>query len=234
MGMTERVRRLRAASLSAVPAISTERAELITQFYRQHAEACSEPVRRALAFRHLVERQTIYLGEDELIVGEKGPAPKETPTYPELCCHTLEDLDILDTRDKISFRVSSQARRVYQHEIIPFWHGRTMRERILAEMAPEWHAAYQAGVFTEFMEQRSPGHTVLDGKIYQKGMLDFQHDIDHALRSLDFLSDPGAYAKKEQLRAMRIAAGAIIRFAERHAELAEAQAAAARAAGRGE
>ncbi len=232
MAMTERARRLRAESLQAVPAISTERAELITQFYRQHTELLSEPVRRARAFEHLLEHQTIYLGEDELIVGEKGPAPKATPTYPELCCHTLQDLEILDGREKIPFRVAPEARRVYEQTIIPFWQGRTMRERIFAEMTAEWHAAYQAGIFTEFMEQRSPGHTVLDGKIYQKGMLGFQRDIDRALLELDYLRDPGAYGKQEQLRAMRIAAGALIRFAERHALRAEEQAAAAQAAGR--
>ena len=49
-----------------------------------------------------------------------------------------------------------------------------MRDLIFGEMTAEWKAAYEAGIFTEFMEQRSPGHTVLDDKIYRKGMLDFQ------------------------------------------------------------
>ena len=44
-----------------------------------------------------------------------------------------------------------------------------MRELILNEMTDEWKAAYEAGIFTEFMEQRAPGHTVLDDKIYRKG-----------------------------------------------------------------
>ena len=231
MGMTPRVQRLRAASLQAVPAISTERAELLTQFYAQHTELLSEPVRRAKALEYLMEHQGIFLGVDELIVGEKGPAPKATPTYPELCCHSEQDLQILDSREKIPFRVSPEAMRVYRQTIIPFWRGRTMRERIFAQMTEEWQAAYAAGVFTEFMEQRSPGHTVLDDKIYRRGMLDFQNDIDRSLSALEYLSDPDAYHKQEQLRAMRIAAGALIRFAERHAQLAEAQAAAAHAAG---
>ena len=96
----------------------------------------------------------------------------------------------------------------------------TMRERIFQEMTPEWHAAYEAGIFTEFMEQRSPGHTVLDDKIYHNGMLDFKADIQTTLNALDFSSDPEAQAKRAQLEAMAIAADAIIRFAERHAEKA--------------
>jgi trans-4-hydroxy-L-proline dehydratase len=220
MTTSERVCRLRQESLSAMPTISTERAELMTAFYREHTELMSAPMRRALAFRHLMETRQIYIGEGELIVGEKGPAPKATPTYPELCCHSLQDLDILNSREKVSFKVSPESRRVYEDSIIPFWRGKSMRDLIFQEMESEWKAAYEAGIFTEFMEQRSPGHTVLDDKIYRKGMLDFQKDIEQSLERLDFLNDPDATYKREELRAMHIVADAIIRFAQRHAEKA--------------
>jgi len=221
MAISERVARLRKASLEARPALSTERAELMTAFYQEGWEGkVSAPVLRAMAFRYLMEHKTVYIGEGELIVGEKGPAPKATPTYPELCCHSLQDLEILDSRPKISFAVSPEARRVQEEVIIPFWRGRSMRDRIFAEMTEEWKAAYEAGLFTEFMEQRAPGHTVLDDKIYRKGMRDFQADIEASLARLDYLNDPEALAKQEELKAMHIAAEAIIRFAERHAERA--------------
>ena len=220
MHMSDRVSRLRGQSLAAVPTISTERAELMTEFYQQNTELISAPVRRALAFRHLMENKLIYIGEGELIVGEKGPAPKATPTYPELCCHSLQDLDILDSREKIPFKVSPQARKMYETCIIPFWRGKSMRELIFREMTEAWKDAYEAGIFTEFMEQRSPGHTVLDDKIYHKGMLDFQRDIEASMQALDYLNDPEAYQKQQQLQAMHIAAGAIVRLAERHAERA--------------
>jgi trans-4-hydroxy-L-proline dehydratase len=225
MSMTERVARLRRQSLEAMETISTERAELMTEFYRQELGPVSAPMRRALAFRHLMEHKTVCINDGELIVGEKGPAPKATPTYPELCCHSLGDLEILDSREKVSFKVCDAARRVYAEEIIPFWQGNSMRDLIFREMAPEWLAAYEAGVFTEFMEQRSPGHTVLDDKIYRKGMLDFIAEIECSLAALDILNDAGAYAKAEELRAMRICAHALIRNAERHAEAARALAA---------
>jgi len=220
MSMSERVARLRQQSLDARPTISSERAELLTGFYQQNLGLMSVPVRRALAFQYLMEHKTICFNEGELIVGEKGPAPKAAPTYPELCCHSLEDLDILNSREKISFAVSPQARQVYEETIIPFWRGKTMRELIFQEMTEEWKAAYEAGVFTEFMEQRSPGHTVLDDKIYRKGMLDFKQDIQQHLDSLDYLNDPDAYDKQEELKAMDICVDALIRFAERHAEKA--------------
>jgi formate C-acetyltransferase len=235
MAMGERVARLRQQSLDARPVISTERAELLTEFYRQDSAVLrSAAMRRALAFKYLMEHKTVYIGADELIVGEKGPAPKATPTYPELCCHSLADLDILNSRAKIPFAVSPEAFRVYAETIIPFWQGRSMRDLIFREMTDEWKAAYEAGIFTEFMEQRAPGHTVLDDKIYRRGFLEFQEDIRCSLASLDYLHDPAAYSKQEELRAMLICADAMICFAARHAakalELAAQEAGPARAA----
>ncbi len=219
--MSERVAQLRRQSLEAKPTLSTERAELLTAFYQENlGEIMSAPMRRALAFQYLMEHKAICFNPGELIVGEKGPAPKASPTYPELCCHSLQDLDILNSREKTSFTVSQAARQVYQETIIPFWRGRTMRELIFQEMTDEWKEAYQAGVFTEFMEQRSPGHTVLDDKIYRKGFLEFKRDIQNQLEALDYLQDPDAYDKQEELKAMDICAEALIRFAERHAEKA--------------
>ncbi len=218
--MNERVESLRKQSLDARPAVSAERAVLLTEFHRQQNRQLSIPVQRALAFRYIMENKAIYLGDGELIVGERGPSPKATPTHPEICCHSLQDLDILDSREKIPYAVAPEVRRIYEEVIIPYWKGRSMREMIFGEMAEEWKSAYEAGLFTEFMEQRAPGHTVLDGKIYHQGMLDFQRRIQFGIENLDLLSDPEAYCKREQLKAMAICADAIVRFARRHADLA--------------
>jgi formate C-acetyltransferase len=218
--LTERVNRLRQQSLNAVESLSSERAELLTDFYQQNVGIMSVPVQRALSFAHLLEHKRIAIYDGELIVGEKGDQPKAAPSFPELCCHTLEDLDILNSRPLTSFKVSAETRKAYEEKVIPFWQGRSIRDLLFTEMTQEWKDAYDAGIFTEFMEQRAPGHTVLDDKIYHNGMLDFQKKIDASLAKLDFLNDPEAYDKQEELKAMRITAGALIRFAERHSTLA--------------
>ncbi len=217
--MTERVARLRRCSLDTKPWVSMERAALLTRFYKQ-CGSVSVPLQRAYALRYILEHRSIYIGPDELIVGERGPAPKGTPTYPELCCHTSKDLEVIDARPKISYRVDDEARRIQREEIIPFWAGFSMRDRIFAEMTPEWKDAYEAGIFTEFMEQRAPGHTVLGDVIYRKGLLDLQAEVASSLSRLDFFGDPAAFDKQQELKAMAVAAGAVIRFAERHADLA--------------
>ncbi len=219
--MNERLKKLRQITLDTKPSISAERALLETEFYKSPAaDRVSTREARALAFKYILENKKLYLGDGELIVGERGPKPKATPTYPEICTHSLQDLDILHNREKISFDVDDEVRKSMQDIFIPFWKGRSIRDRIFEELDDDWKAAYEAGVFTEFMEQRAPGHTVLDNKIYNKGMKDFQADIKEQIGRLDFFNDPDALSKREQLKAMDIAAGALTAFAKRYAEKA--------------
>ena len=89
----------------------------------------SAPMRRALAFQHLMEHKTICIGEGELIVGEKGPAPKATPTYPGALLPQPARTSTSSTRARRSRSRSAPRRaQVYQETIIPFWQGRSMRE----------------------------------------------------------------------------------------------------------
>ncbi|MCF8232250.1 MAG: glycyl radical protein [Bacteroidales bacterium] len=217
--MNERIRKLRENSLSARETLSAERAKLITEFYQSgESRGVSIPVQRARAFYYLLQHKHICINDHELVVGERGPAPKATPTYPEITLHSLKDLDILNSRPKVSFKVSEETRRLYKEEIIPFWKGKTNRDRVFEAMTQEWIAAYETGVFTEFQEQRAPGHTVAGDKIYKKGMNDIIRETDNTISKLDFFNDPDAYDKREELKAMRIAAEALIMYAHRHSE----------------
>ncbi len=226
--MSTRIRRLREQSVSAPATVSVERAQLATEFYRSGvAQKEPVPIQRARLFDYLMTRKALCITDGELIVGERGPAPKATPTYPEVCLHSLEDLDTLDAREKVAFRVDDATRRIYRDEIIPFWQGKSIRERLFRELPREWQAAYRAGVFTEFMEQRSPGHTAMGDTIYRKGFNDLKAEIGAAIDALDFLNDPEALDKREQLQAMAICADALIVFAGRHADALDTLAAAA-------
>ena len=218
--MTSRTELLRRQSIDTHPRITCERALLMTEFYQKYSGLYSPPVMRAMAFLHLCKNKTIYLGDGELIVGERGPAPKVVPTYPELTCHSIEDLKILNSRQKTSYSVDDECIRVYAEKIIPYWRGRSIRDKMFLILPQEWKDCYEAGIYTEFMEQRAPGHTVLDDKIYNKGMLDFKKEIAESIAKIDIQNDPRAYAKIEQLKAMDIACDAVIIFAKRHSELA--------------
>jgi len=218
--MNDRTSQLRRQSLDTPPSISGERAQLLTDFYQANQGRCSVPAMRARAFQYLCRHKRIYIGEGELIVGERGPRPKAVPTFPELTCHSVEDLKILNSRPKTWYRVDEETVKLYEERVIPYWRGRSLRDRMFEELPAEWQDAYQAGIFTEFMEQRAPGHTVLDGKIYSRGLLDFKRDIAQATAKLDFLNDPQAYEQREALKSFDLSCDALILFAERHAVLA--------------
>lgn len=224
--MNERIERLRERSVNTQPSLSIERALIETEFYRKNEGKYPIPVMRAKNFYNLCAKKKIYIGDDELIVGERGPKPKSVSTFPELNCHTVNDFKVLRSREIQHYSISDKDIETYSREVIPYWKGKTQRDRIFNHVPESWKALYEAGVFTEFMEQRAPGHTALDGKMYRMGMKDFKAKIAARLEELDFINDPEATDKQDELRAMYISCDALILLGHRHAKEARRQAAA--------
>jgi formate C-acetyltransferase len=219
-GMNDRIRKLRKQSVEANAIIDMERAKFITETYKEMYGKVSTPELRALCLKNYFSKKTLYIGEGELIVGEKGSQPLAAPTFPELCCHSLEDLKLLNERELINFCVKEEDFEFQKDEIIPYWGERCIRENILSHMTREWKECYEAGIFTEFMEQRGPGHTVGSGNLYQKGFLDYKDEIMQELSELDYINDPEALDKEAELKAMDIACDAIMILAKRYSEYA--------------
>lgn len=224
-GTFARTKKLREASVTTKPHISIERAVLFTEAYKKWEGSVEMPVLRALSFKYFMENRTLCINDGELIVGEKGDSAQAAPTYPEICCHTIEDMNVMNDRDIVDFSVTEEDKRIQEEVIIPFWEKRQTRRKIVNAMAPEWKNAYEAGMFTEFMEQRAPGHTVCGDIIYRKGFADLKKDIEKEIANLDFLNDKEAYDKKADLEAMAISCDAMIIFGKRYAELARKMAA---------
>ncbi|WP_443595911.1 trans-4-hydroxy-L-proline dehydratase [Agathobacter sp.] len=218
-GMNDRIRKLRRLSMDTQCSIDMERARYFTEVYEKYEGKVSVPELRALGLKWYFENKTLYIGEGELIVGEKGCGPQTSPTFPDLCCHTIHDLQVMNDRELISFKVKDEDYE-FQKKIIPYWEERSIRHKILEHMTPEWKQAYNAGIFTEFMEQRGPGHTVGSENIYNKGFLEHKADIARALEALDYINDPEALDKEAELKGMDIACDAIILLADRYAAYA--------------
>lgn len=219
-GMNERVQRLRRESLDTPAHIDLERAVSETRTYQKYEGELSVPELRAQVLKEYFETKTLYIGEGELIVGEKGDSPQAAPTFPELCCHTVEDMHVMNDRELIHFHVRDEDFAVQEKVMIPYWEKRSIRHKILRAMSPQWKAAYECGIFTEFMEQRGPGHTVGSAKIYEKGFLDYKKDIQEAIDHLDYLNDSEAYDKRNELEGMKIACDAIMILGKRYASYA--------------
>jgi len=223
--MNERIRHLRQQNFDTPTTLSIERALIETAFYKENYGTMPVAILRARNFYEICKKKTIYIGDEELIVGERGPLPKAVPTFPELTCHSVEDLHTLNERELQRYTISQEDINTYEREVIPYWQGKTQRERIFNHVSKEWEEAYHAGVFTEFMEQRAAGHTAMDGKMYHEGLLDVKARIEKRISELDYIYDPEATDKQQELEAMAISCDAAILFAERHAALAEEKAA---------
>lgn len=219
-GMNERIQKLRELSVTTPVHIDLERAKIETDFYKANDGKYSIPVMRAMVLKEYFSRKTLYLGDGELIIGEKGKDPQASPTFPELCCHSVEDMVVMSERELVSFKTTEEDRKLQAEEIIPYWTGRSMREKILARMTPEWHECYSAGMFTEFMEQRGPGHTCGGEQVFTTGYLDYKEKIQKTMDALDYINDPDAVNKCEELKAMDIACDAVIILGERYHKLA--------------
>ncbi|WP_297406967.1 trans-4-hydroxy-L-proline dehydratase [uncultured Cetobacterium sp.] len=220
-GMNERVQKLRQQSVEAPAHIYIERANLMTDAYMKYEGSVSIPELRALAFKHFMENKKLCINDGELIVGEKGDAPQSSPTFPELCCHTLEDMHIMNNRELIGFAVTEEDLELQKSKIIPYWEKRSVRNKIINSVSPEWRECYESGIFTEFMEQRGPGHTVASFEIYTKGFNDYKKEIEEEIKNLDFATDVNALKKREQLNSMSIACDAIIILGKRYSLLAK-------------
>ena len=219
-GMNERIQKLRELSVTTPVHIDLERAKIETDFYKANDGKYSIPVMRAMVLKEYFSRKTLYLGDGELIIGEKGKDPQASPTFPELCCHSVEDMVVMSERELVSFKTTEEDRKLQAEEIIPYWTGRSMREKILARMTPEWHECYSAGMFTEFMEQRGPGHTCGGEQVFTTGYLDYKEKIQKTMDALDYINDSDAVNKCEELKAMDIACDAVIILGERYHKLA--------------
>jgi formate C-acetyltransferase len=223
--MNDRIKSLRKKSLNAIESLTAERGLLVTSFYNsEEAQTLSAPILRARTFEHIMANKELYFDEEELITGERGPGPKITPTYPEICLHSMEDLEVLDSRPKVAFKVNENVKKAYQDIIIPFWKGKSNRDRIMNSMTPQWKSAYQSGIFTEFQEQRAPGHTALGIKGFKTGFKQYIHEIDQSLASIKLNQDPDSNDKLEQLKGMRIAAEAMVMYARRISEMLKSKA----------
>lgn len=225
-GMNERIQRLREQSVTTPVHIDLERAKIETDFYKENDGKYSVPVMRAMTLKEYFSKKTLYFGDDELILGEKGKNPQASPTFPELCCHSEEDMKVMSERKLVSFHTTEKDRKLQAAEIIPFWKGRTIREKLLSRMTPEWHDCYEAGIFTEFMEQRGPGHTCGGEQVFTTGYLDYKEKIKKTMDALDWMNDPEASDKMEELKAMDICCDAVIILGERYHEMAVEKAAA--------
>ncbi len=125
---SERFGKIKQTLLSTRNHLCTERAHLITEYFKAVDET-SEPmvIRKAKAFRYLLQNKSTCLFKNELIVGNVGKYRKSVIIQPELSgVFSSQELFWIDKRKTTPFQISWPARLKYFFRVIPYWLTRNM------------------------------------------------------------------------------------------------------------
>lgn len=203
-----------------LPEIESARAVLITESYKQTEH---EPmvIRRAKAFRHILEHIPIIIRDMELIVGSTTIAPRGCQTYPEFSYEWLEEeFDTVQTRAADPFYIAEQTKKELR-EANAYWKGKTTSELATSYMEPETLAAIAHNLFTPGNYfYNGVGHvTVKYEEVLAIGFAGIRQKAQEELSSIS-LAD-GDYQKKSRfLQAVIISCDAAVLYAQRYAKLA--------------
>lgn len=220
-GPTPRVETIKERFIKITPEICVERAQLITQSYGG-TEDQPIHIRRARALEKILDGMTIFIQDDELIVGNQCTKPRSAPVYPEFSCKWLEaELDRLEKRTGDVFLISEEKKQILR-EIFPKWDGKTSNELATALMTNEAKDAQAAGVFTVGNYYfNGVGHISVDyAKVLAKGLNGIIAEAKAELARLD-ITNPAHLKKMHFLEAVIISNESVIRFAARFAGEAE-------------
>lgn len=232
-GPTERVEKIKARFLATTPEICAERAKLITESYKE-TEGQPMSIRRAKALEKILMGMSIYIEDDELIVGNQCSMPRSAPVYPEFSCEWLEaELDRLAKRTADVFLISEDVKKTLREDVFPYWKGKTNQEIATALMKPEALEAQDAVVYTVGNYYfNGVGHISANyGKVMREGLNSVIAEAEKAKEKFDF-ADAHQMKSLHFLESTIIANKAVIAFANRYADEAERLAAAEQNAAR--
>ncbi|GAB1409786.1 glycyl radical protein [Desulfovibrionales bacterium] len=216
------------------PRIDIERALYFTQSMKE-TEGQPLVLRWAKALKHIAENMTVYVQDDQLLLGRAGCDGRYGILYPELDGDFL-DIAVRDlpTRSQSPATITPEDAQVVVEEIAPFWKGKTFHEKLNAALPEDVHKLTyddSEGLMSRFIVNetasfRSSIQWVHDyEKILRRGFNDIKREAQEKLDALDPLSPTDNCEKKPFLEAVVIVCEAIVHWAKRHAVLAREKAA---------
>lgn len=207
------------------PQIETERAYLLTESYKQ-TENQPMVIRRARAFEKIMNEMTVVIRPNELIVGNFAISPRGVQIFPEFSNKWVEEeFDTINKRTGDKFFISDETKKTLK-KVFEYWDGKTTQELATQYMYAETITAMDAGAFTVGNYYfNGVGHISVDyRKVLQVGLKSIITEAAAALVALD-KGDPEAVKKSHFYEAVIISANAVISYAKRFAQLAQAEAA---------
>lgn len=226
--MNQRIKRLRQRLFDVKPMISSERCRIFTESMKA-SEGKPIALRRSQAFYDVLDKMTIVIGEDDLIVGNQTETLKSSPIYPEYSIDWLrEEMNgnpyHFHERPGDKFYITDEAKE----EILgclDYWEGKTLYESFRKTLPDYINRAWDANVIDDtWVSSQGLGNVIVDYEgVVNKGLEDVIDRIHKRLADID-PTEPGATKMIWFLQAALQSNEAVIRLAQRIAEAAEVKA----------
>ncbi len=216
------------------PVVDVERGKYFTESMRQ-TEGQPLILRWAKAMMNIARNITVYIDEDQLLVGRAGVQGRYGILYPELDGDFL-DLAIaeLDKREVSPFIIKEEDAKVINKEIAPYWKGKTFHENLAKALpADTLKYTYEPSnpllsrfIVNETASFRSSLQWVHDfEKVLKRGFKGLKEEAESKLRALDPYSPLDNTQKRPFLEAVILVCDAVVLWANRHSRLAKEMAA---------
>ncbi len=204
--------------------VSVERARLVTDAYKKN-EGLPIEIRRAKGLESTLNNISIYIVDNDLIVGNVVSRPRAVEVFPDMACHwILEELDSLQTRETDKWDIND-ADREELRSICEWWRGKSVEDRVRFLVGEEEFSLLNKIVFQSTTGQ-STGHNMIIpdyAKFFKKGFIGIIADVEAKLKECD-PADGNNLDKITFYKAVLIVANAAIQYGHRYAELARAKA----------
>lgn len=219
--LTPRMNTFREKVLDKKPYIDAERAVLCTEAYKANQ---SQPavMRRALMLKNILEKMTIYIEDETLIVGNQASANRNAPIFPEYTLKfVMEELELFDKRDGDVFYITEETKEQLR-SIAPFWENNNLRSRGDALFPEEVNVYMETGFFgMEGKLNAGDAHIAVDYcRMLRVGLKGYEERAKKLKAELD-LCDPASIDKYQFYKAVLITIQAVKTYAERFSALAK-------------
>ncbi|OJG35483.1 glycyl radical protein [Enterococcus devriesei] len=222
--LTNRMNRFRESVLTKKPYIDAERSLLATEAYQQHQNQPST-VKRALMLQNILEKMTIFIEEETLIVGNQASSNRDAPIFPEYTMEfVLNELDLFEKRDGDVFYITEKTKEDLR-SIAPFWENNNLRAKGWALLPDEVSVFMETGFFgMEGKLNSGDAHLAVDyGQMLRVGLKGYEERTKKEKAALD-LTIPESLDKYQFYKAVLIMIDAVKTFAERFSALAKEKA----------
>jgi formate C-acetyltransferase len=218
----KRIEKLKKAYLKATPMVSSERSRLYTEYFKG---SDGEPIliRRAKAFRHVLNHLPIADRDGELIVGSRTPFVRGAFAYTEFSSKWLkEEINTLSQRTNQALEISEEDKAILLKDI-DYWLGKCVEDRAEELQWKKFNSRIKDAKESRVMHDTSPhpqARMVVDyPKVLSKGLTGIIEETQDKIRRLAINSYEDLQ-KHYFGEAVVIANKAVVEFVERHADLA--------------